>query len=275
MHGSADPSRFAEDDGLRSSHIRELIQETIPKSIEKGSSGCADIPKVVVQYWHDADGIPEDVQSCLDSWELLSAQGFKRVLFDDNKARFFILETLGHTYVAAFDLCYHPAMRCDYFRLCYMLIHGGFYIDADEVYQGTDCSHFFYDNRLKLQPLCYDKATDTMIKTDIFVRDRKCSPDWIFYVNNNPIISPANHPIILLALERATRILLNSVERPEIQSTTGPGNLSASLVRHSVASILSGKTHDFLILPNWESTSISPWPLSYRNDGRNWRLWKP
>lgn len=274
MHYSDDSSRFAEDDDLRSSHIRELIQETIPGPI-KESSGGADIPKVIVQYWHDADGIPEDVQSCLDTWEPLTAQGFKKVLFDDNKARSFILETLGYTYMAAFDRCYHPAMRCDYFRLCYILTQGGFYVDADEVYQGIDCNHFFYDNRLKLHPLCYDISTDTMIKTDAFVCNRKFSADWIFYVNNNPIIAPANHPIILLALERATRILLSSVERPEIQATTGPGNLSASLVRHSLSSNLSDKTRDFLILSNWEATSISPWPLSYRNDERNWRLLKP
>jgi mannosyltransferase OCH1-like enzyme len=274
MHYPTDPSCFAENDELRSGHIRELIQETISEPIEESSTG-AEIPKVIVQYWHDVNGIPEDVQKCFDSWEPLRAKGFKRVLFDDNKARSFISGTLDHSYVEAFDLCHHPAMRCDYFRLCYILTQGGFYVDADEIYQRTDCSHFFYDNRLKLQPLCYDIATDTMIKTDTFVRDRKHSPDWIFYVNNNPIIAPANHPIILLALERATRILLNSIERPEIQSTTGPGNLSASLVRYSLASKLSGKTHDFLILPNWELTSISPWPLSYRNDVRNWRLWKP
>ena len=271
---SADPSRIAEDDDLRSSHIRELIQETVPDPIEELSTR-ARIPKVIVQYWHDTDGMPEDVQVCLDSWEPLRAQGFEKVLFDDNKARSFISETLGHPYVTAFDHCHHPAMRCDYFRLCYILLQGGFYVDADEVYQGTDCSHFFYDNRLKIQSLCYDTTTNTMIRTDTFVRDRKYSRDWIFYVNNNPIIAPANHPTIRLALERATHILLSGVERPEIQSTTGPGNLTASLVRHSLASRLSGKTPGFLILPNWEATSISPWSLSYRNDERNWRLWNP
>jgi hypothetical protein len=274
MHPFRDPLRFSEDHDLRSSHIHELIRETVPLPIEQSPSS-ADIPKVIVQFWDDPDRMPEDVQRCLDSWEPLQAQGFKRVLFDDDKARSFISETLGHPYVAAFDLCHHPAMRCDYFRLCYILTHGGFYVDADEIYQGTECNRFFYDNRLKIQPLCYDTITAKMINSDTFVRDHEYSPEWIFYVNNNPIIAPANHPIIHLALERATRILLSGVERPEIQSTTGPGNLTASLVRHSIAATLTGRTRDFLILPNWEATSISPWPLSYRNDERNWRLWNP
>lgn len=271
MHSVNDPSHIAEDDDLRSRHIRKLVQETLHL---EDSPSRTDIPKVIVQFWNDLDEIPEDVQECLDSWEPLKQQGFKRVLFDDTGARRFISKQLPGSNVVAFDLCYHPAMRCDYFRLCYILTCGGFYVDADEIYQGTECDHFFLDNRLKIQPLCYDIATEMMIKPDVFLRRGEYSPDWIFYVNNNPLIAPANHPVIRLALDRATSTLLSCVDKqPEIQSTTGPGNLTASLVKHSMASKITGETRDFLILPNWEATSISPWPLSYRNDQRNWRLW--
>jgi hypothetical protein len=266
-----DPSRIAEDDALRSRYIRELVQESVP--IENSSSRT-NIPRVIVQFWHDLDEIPEDVQECLDSWEPLKNQGFKRVLFDDDRARRFISKRFGGPYVAAFDRCHHPAMRCDYFRLCYIITYGGFYVDADEIYQGTECNHFFEDNRLKIQPLCYNRAAGTMIKPDVFIRRRAYSSDWIFYVNNNPLIAPVNHPVIGLALDRATRILLSSIEeRRDIQSTTGPGNFSASLVRHSIVLEQAGRTRDFLLLPNWDATSISHWPLSYRNDERNWRLW--
>ena len=127
---------------------------------------------------------------------------------------------------------------------------------------------------MALQPLCYDTGTGTMIKPDVFIKKCGFSPDWIFYVNNNPLIAPAYHPVIGLALDRATHILLScKEERLEIQSTTGPGNLTASLVRHSIASKINGTARDFLIFPDWEATSINPWQLSYRNDERNWRLW--
>lgn len=274
MQYTDDSVRIAEDDEQRSSYVRKLVHETDWAPFVKTSIKI-NIPKILIQYWHNLDEIPVDVQSCLDTWESLKKQGYERELFNDDKARSFISETLGQLYITAFDLCYHPAMRSDYFRLCYILIKGGFYVDADEFYQGTDCNCFFFDSRLKLQPLCYDIATGKMIKTDTFVRDREYSQDWIFYFNNNPIIAPPNHPIINLALERATRILLSGVVQPEIQSTTGPGNITASLVRHSLASTISGKIRDFVILPDWETTSISPWPLSYRNDERNWRLWNP
>ncbi len=275
MKDTDDSARIAEDDGKRSSYVRKLVQETDWAAPFVKTSIKVGIPKILVQYWHNLDEMPEDVQSCLDTWESLKNQGYKRELFDDNRARAFISETLGQLHVSAFDHCYHPAMRCDYFRLCYILINGGFYVDADEFYQGTDCNCFFFDNKLKLQPLCYDIATGKMIKTDTFVRDRKYSQEWVFYFNNNPIIAPPNHPIINLALERATRILLSGVKQPEIQSTTGPGNITASLVRHSRTSIIAGRIRDFVVLPDWERTSISPWLLCYRNDERNWRFWNP
>lgn len=187
-------------------------------------------------------------------------------------ARSFISDHYSPEHVEAFDHCYHPAMRCDYFRLCYLYKHGGFYVDADEVYQGTECESFFNDNRLKIQPLCYDTAAEEMVKPKIFLKDTTCPPSRIFYVNNNPIIAPPGHELLLIAIKRSTRILLQHSKKPEIQETTGPGNLSASLVVHVLRSTAIHKEWDFQMLRNWEDTSVCRWPLSFRNDKRNWRL---
>jgi len=232
INSASDAISIAEDHDLRSKQIRELVLETIPF---QNSFYNIDIPKTIVQFWHDLNNIPEDVQDCLNSWNRLENHGFKRILFDNISAREFISTELGNSYVTAFNRCYHPAMRCDYFRLCYILKIGGFYVDADDIYQGTDCNHFFRDNNLKIQPLCYDIVTGTMISSDIFLKKNEYSPYWIYYVNNNPIIAPPYHPIIQLALDRSTNLLLNcNKEQLDIQSTTGPGNLSASLVRHCI-----------------------------------------
>src|SRR4051794_11040603 len=117
-----DSSTFAEDDYLRSCYMRELIQDEHPIALP---SGQVAIPKVIIQFWHDSDALPVDVRDCLDSWNPLKILGFKRVLFDDNKARAFIRSEFGRSYVTAFDQCHHPAMRCDYFRLCYIYKYGG------------------------------------------------------------------------------------------------------------------------------------------------------
>jgi hypothetical protein len=268
----ADPVRISEEDDLRSAHVRYLVQRPAPPLSRPPAS---QIPRVIVQFWDDPLRLPGDVRECLDSWQSLAKSGFKRVLFDDAAARWFISRVLGPTFVAAFDRCHHPAMRCDYFRLCFLLARGGFYVDADECYQGGSCEDLFFDSMLKLHPMCYEPASESMVPTEVFVHETAFSPDWIFYVNNNPLVAPPFHPIIQLALARSTRILLRESGHPDIQSTTGPGNLTVSLVRHAVACQLVGKDRDFAFLDDWETISVSRWPLSYRDDARNWRHWNP
>jgi hypothetical protein len=93
----------------------------------------------------------------------------------------------------------------------------------------------------------------------------------IFYVNNDPLAAPAGQPIIAKALERSTTKLLGGEPQPEIQSTTGPGNLTASLAAHSRETLLAGKPFDFELLRDWDAIAETRWHLSYRNDARNWR----
>lgn len=268
-----EPQKFshtAEDDPLRSAYVRNLVQSPMVSPL---TTSEPKIPKVLVQFWNDLNNLPEDVEECLNTWSCLKAEGFEQFLFDDIKARIFIGDHFGSTHLRAFDLCIHPAMRCDYFRLCYLWKRGGFYVDSDEEYFGHGCDQFFLDNRIKLQPLCYDLTDGSMIPYKVFAEESEFSPSWIFYVNNNPIIAPPRHPLIRLALERATRLVVESTNRSDIQSITGPGNLSASLVEYSIRSKETGQPFDFEFLASWEMTAASKWPLSYRNDDRNWRLW--
>ena len=265
-----------EDDDRRSRYVRNLVhgpETELMRTLPDGrTTAKASILRVIVRFWHDRRDIPDDVRACLDSWNVLKKEGFRVLLFDDVEARRFVLRTFGHRYSRAYDVCHHPAMRCDYFRLCYILSNGGCYVDADDVYQGTDFTRLFCDSKMKVQALCYDVATDSMVCPDIFFGQRRSSPTWTFYVNNNPLVAPAGHRILRLALERATRILLSTRERPDIQSTTGPGNLTACLVRHAIATTRLPTGRDFSIMDNWDAIAVSRWPLSYRNDQRNWTL---
>ena len=273
MPSPSTPIAIAENHESRSRYVQDLVQNP-PPPLTHPERAHASIPRALVQFWHDLANIPHDVRACLDTWRPLHRQGFSGAMFDDAQARHFISVHFPRRHLRAFDRCYHPAMRCDYFRLCYLLVNGGFYIDADEEYQGADCNPLLCDTRLKLQPLCYDTATGQMVSPALFTMRRPSPPTWIFYLNNNPLISSPAHPILRLALARATRILLTCPGRPDIQSTTGPGNLTASVLRHAISSRISGRRRDFMILHNWDKISISPWPLSYRHDDRNWRLLK-
>lgn len=265
-------TEIADNDELRSNYIRQLFWKvnTLEYSVEK-----TEIPKVLIQYWHNLNEVPQDIKSCLFSWSTIKKQGFKKLLFDDNAAKTFISQEFDNSYVLAYENCHHPAMRCDYFRLCYIYKKGGFYVDADEFFQGNDCNSFYQDNYLKIQPFCYDIGNQSMVPPDMFFLNDCPSQNLIFYINNNPIIAPAYHPVIRLALHRATRLLLSSrVDINDIQSITGPGNLTACLVLHSLKIKDSSTPVDFMFLPEWEKTSICQWELKYRNDERNWRVWK-
>jgi hypothetical protein len=208
----------------------------------------------------------------MESWKKLQAFGFEIQVFDEGSAREFIRIHLGSRYEKAFDKCYHPSMKSDYFRYSYIFVEGGFYVDADDVYHGTTIDHLFTDGRLKLQPFCYDIAAAQMVPPSVFVKPGANQLSWIFYFNTTPLIAGRNHPIVERALLNATISLEQESEGglPEVQATTGPGNLT-----RSVFEVVTNESHPeevLLVVHDWEKTSTSKWPLSYRSDKRNWRL---
>lgn len=264
--------KSSEDDTLRSIFIRRLLQvrSTIPFSTLKTTN---QIPKIIVQFWDEND-IPEDVQECIESWKNLKSKGFEHHLFNNSTARKFIADNLLEEHVKAFDRCYHPAMKSDYFRLCFIYCNGGFYVDVDDIYSGSNISGLFSDQRMKLQPLCFDVDTNSMVNPGNFNISSELTDNRIYYFNNNPIIAPPHNPIIEYALARSTYLLLEGDENafPEIQSTTGPGNMSASVVAYLADYPHDAREKHLKILVEWEAFAPTIWRLSYRDDDRNWRL---
>ncbi len=260
-----------EDHQERSDFVRELVQRCRDDDDTPAALSTA-VPRRIVQFWDDSNHIPADVRECIFSWRKLEAQGFELLLFDNDGARDFIARTLGQRYEQAYSKCYHPAMQADYFRLCYILVEGGCYVDADDVYLGSAIDHLFGDGRLRIQPLCYDIATSQMIPPSVFTERGANSPSWIFYFNNNPLVAVCGHPIVERALTSATDSLERpaSGELPEIQSTTGPGNLTRSIFE--LAKVRGDIDDTLFVLREWEDVAVSRWPLRYRSDKRNWRL---
>jgi mannosyltransferase OCH1-like enzyme len=268
------PYGFEEDGRLRSAFMRELtlhvLNHPAPAKVD-GSKSAVRVPRTLIRYWHDPHEVPDDVVTCLTSWDRLRSEGFQFRMFSDTSAATYIGERFGPRHLKAFARCRHPAMRCDYLRLCFVFAEGGLYVDADDVLLGDGWKTLFADDALKLQPLCYDIASAAMIPASKIWQGHLSTADRIFYVNNDPLAAPSGHPVLQRALERATDKLLGDDARPEIQSTTGPGNLTAALVAHARELVLADQPLDFILLKDWDAISETRWDLSYRGDARNWR----
>lgn len=266
---------FEEDHDLRSNYIRamtiEQISQVEPAAARELSDPASSIPRTLVRYWHDPQDVPEDVARCLASWMPLKDEGVEFRFFGDASARAYIAERFGARHIAAFEQCHHPAMRSDFFRMCFAVADGGLYVDADDVLMGSGWREVFDDNRLLLQPLAYDLSVYAMVPADELRNVDLPMRNRIFYVNNNPIASPPGHPVMQDALERATNMLLSGDSDLEIQSTTGPGNLTASLAAHARNLAITSERADFFMLLDWYATAEPFWDLEYRNDYRNWR----
>lgn len=275
--GDPYPPGFEEDDRLRSSFIRDLtvrqLRADLASARGERSEDTTPIPRTLVRFWHDPSDVPADVQNCLESWNGLRDAGFVFRMFGDASAAEYIAERYGRREAGAFARCRHPAMRSDYLRLCFVLAEGGLYVDADDVLLGGGWEAVFRNSTLKVQPLCYDVSTHAMVSASELRRTDLPTDGRIFYVNNNPIAAPAGHPVLRRALARATDRLLGDEPAPEIQSTTGPGNLTAALAAHAREAQVRGSTAmpDYELLVEWDRVAEPCWDLTYRNDHRNWR----
>jgi mannosyltransferase OCH1-like enzyme len=268
------PPGFEENDRLRSAFIRDLTLEQLGRLATSSAGGLTRskiVPRTLIRYWHDPRDLPDDVRACLDSWDPLREEGFEFRMFSDVSAAAYIAERYSGREREAFARCRHPAMRSDYLRMCFVLAEGGLYVDADDVLLGSSWKDIFRNGGLKVQPLCYDIPTGGMVPATEIWRTDLPTERRIFYVNNDPIAAPAGHPVLQRALARATERLVGEDPLPEIQSTTGPGNLTAALAAHARDSKVTGAPLDLELLRDWDTIAETRWELSYRDDARNWR----
>ena len=263
---------FEEHEALRSALIRDVVLMHVGMDPAcRAPSAAGEIPRRLIRFWHNHSELPVDVAACMSSWERLVNHGFVVRTFDDASADRYIRDRYGARETAAFDRCAHPAMRCDYLRLCVLLTEGGLYVDCDDVLLNDGWARLFDDERLKLQPLCYDITAGAMLQNADIWRTDLPAGERNFYVNNDPIAAPPGHPVLRRALDRATELLLRGDERPEIQATTGPGNLTTVFAAHAHALLLRGSAFDFSLIQGWDAIAEMRWDLSYRRDERNWR----
>ena len=231
-------------------------------------------PRTIVQFWHDLARVAADVEECIASWTRWETSRLHASIVRRARAKAFISGSLGARHERAFERCYHPAMQADYFRLCYLLVEGGFYVDADDV-----CVRYRYRLAIRGRPA----QTSAALLRHRFWDNGEARLCFFILMLTTPAgfststtihsLQVREHPIIERALSQATGLLELAGEDvlPEIQTATGPGNLSKSIFELGTTS--GGDIEsDLVVLRDWDSIAVSKWPLSYRDDARNWRL---
>lgn len=209
----------------------------------------------LMQFWNAPD-VPGDVRATMGSW-LRHHPGWEHTVFDAPTAERFLREALGEDTARAFQLCYHPAMMADMFRVAYLSVAGGFYADADE-----EC----------LQPL-------TAILPDPHAVEIVAphSGNLPGHVDNNFIGCRPGSQVCRMVTESIVEDILRDAHegrRPDIWQTTGPGALMRGVAR-SLASVGTEVCDSVVILPMQQYRALvrTHDELEYKRlPSANWRL---
>ncbi|HUO53092.1 MAG TPA: tetratricopeptide repeat protein, partial [Rhodoblastus sp.] len=210
---------------------------------EYAACGAPSIPAKIVQFWDDE--IPADVGALCEAWRA-SHPTYAYQLFSLREARRFLSEMGFPGALSAFNRAAEPAMKADLFRLAYLFLEGGFYIDADD-----RC----------LAPL-------STLNTDGY--------DMVLYqeeygtAGNNFIGARPRHP----AIERALKGAIDAVDRGDkdmVWLATGPGLLTRSIASY-LAEDITKRLKTTLILERHElRQAVAIHTLtSHKNTKKHW-----
>lgn len=136
-----------------------------------------EIPKKIFQTWKTKSLDPR-MQAAVQSWIDLNPE-YEHQLFDNEDCRNFIAEYFSDRVLNAYDNLRPGAYKADLWRYCFLLVHGGVYVDID-----TTC----------LMPL------EAMIKDgDTLVLAK--GPFLNFAIWQGFIACPKKHPLIQATLD--------------------------------------------------------------------------
>jgi tetratricopeptide (TPR) repeat protein len=99
-----------------------------PPGTDRSSS--TSIPKVIIQYWDDPEP-PEDVTRLMETWRSLNPE-YVHQRFNDADAQAFLSQHYEPSVLRAYRRAENPAEKADLFRLAYLYVLGGVYVDADD-----------------------------------------------------------------------------------------------------------------------------------------------
>ena len=174
---------------------------------------------------------------------------FEYVCFDDESAKNFLRTAHPPDVLRAYNRAQEPAQRADLFRLAYLSVEGGFYVDADDRCLAplggfvSPAAHF----------VAYQENYGTL--------------------GNNFLGAKPSHPAICLALRRGIEAI-NRGDRDLLWLSTGPALLTrefAQLIATNSAGILDALETAAILDLGWLQKHVGMHcPAQYKKTERYW-----
>ena len=203
------------------------------------------VPRTIVQFWDKPD-IPEDITRLMQSWGRCA--GFVHRIFNDQSALSFIEDHCTPRVLKAFRMANHPAMRSDIFRLAYLAVSGGVYVDADDL-----CRH-------DIGPLLAPEF-------DLILMQENLAS-----IGNNFIAAAPGQPCIEFILSTIVDMVLEK-QGNNVWFLTGPGALSSGFCHYYRQQLGRARLPEGVRVVTVHSlyAFISPHiPCRHKNDERHW-----
>lgn len=211
-------------------HPRFLPVVDVNISMDMSKPAAVTIPKQIVLFWHE-ELLPEDVLGSIEKIKQYNPD-YQVEIFHTESAGAFIQQIYGSELYNLYNKrCVHPSMKSDFFRMCYLAVKGGIYVDVD-----IDCFA-----SLELIFNCYD--------SDCFLLYTKGQPCCI---DNDFIACQANNMIILAILDKIQEHLTVQRSFSSVWECTGPGAVSTAVLQLLMKDILqdSANLKGLLLAPH-------------------------
>jgi hypothetical protein len=223
-----------------------LVVNAYPLPAQSGNTIRSDVVWPHFQFWDEAT--PKDVTGLMAAFR--SQCGSHYEFFDNETARAFLSRHFDHEVTDAFEACYHPAMRCDFFRFCKLYQTGGSYSDADAIPKKA-----FASARISLagKPMFW------------IWDDYRQVGNWFLSATPRTIIYEK------LIREAIYRINRRKIEH-SIYDITGPHMIADVLFDHCHSfptDDVGGYTNHF---GRWNIQTVGT--PKYKHDARNWQLYE-
>lgn len=215
----------------------------LPRFFADGRNGAPNI----AQFW-DTPAPPPDVAVEMQAWRELSGPRYQR--FNLSEARRFLANEFGAGEAKALDMCPHPAVQSDYFRLGWLLAKGGVYVDADARMRSGFTQ-------------IYPELAD---RTVLWFETRSAALN----IQNNFIAAARGQSFTVAAFSEATRRLVSGDPMHVLDYAGSSMCAEVALDLFKSGSLRSISTIGFEYGANMVQRQI---PARYKSDYRGWNVW--